>query len=230
MLYRLCTNTNASRLNIRLGLIDGTHADIKLDQYEWLAEEDDASSPPAGVACYLLKRSADTSELAADMRLFRSGGKMPDPKKIPDFWSTSNLPTVSEAFKNLMEEIDPGVHQFFPINLIIDKTNEPVDHTRFYHFICGRLVDVPVHDQPCDRSTHDTRSIDEGELHRWRTIQERPDIQTYLDQLPIWRFRDLGRFVYFINKESLDITHERGLKGFKESSGHVNRDVQHVRY
>ena len=224
MLYRLCTNTETSRLNIHLGLIEGTHTDIKLDQYEWLAEEDDASSPPPDVTCYLLKQAADTNGLATDVRFFRAGGKKnPDPKKIPDFWSTVTLPTVTEAFKELVEEIDPGIHQFFPINLIIDKTSERVDHTRFYHFICGRFLDIPLHELPSNPGTHDARPLDDDERHRWRTVQERPDIQAYLEQLPIWRFRDHSRRICFINKKCLDAAHERGLKGFKESSGQIGR-------
>lgn len=231
VLYRLRTNTEASRLNLRLGLPGDAVSSIRLEQYEFLAKQNDTTSPPTGITCYLLKEPADTSNLATNATLFRTGRKKPDPKKIPDFWTTGPLPTVTEAFRELIEEIDPGIHQFFPINLVIDKTTECVDHARFYRFICGRLLEVPEHSQTSDRSLDDAGAVNDYELRRWRTIQERPDIQAYLERMPIWRFHDAsGREACYLNKEFLDAAHQRSLSGFKESSDRIHRDVQHVRY
>lgn len=235
VLYRLQTNTTATKFNICMGVVGDTFSSIGLEQYEFLAEPLQVESAPIDVVTYLLKQPADTSGLAERQALLRVGSgfkrKEPDPEKIPDVWTAMPLPVVTEAGKELLEEIDPSIHQFVPFALVTDPGGALVETSSFYFFICGRLIDIPEHSQTSDPSTHDTQTIEKFGLCRWRTIQERPDIQTYLDQLPIWRFYDAGgRASFHINKRFLDAAHQRGLKGFKETSNRILRDVQHVWY
>ncbi len=46
--------------------------------------------------------------------------------KIPDAFRTRDgLPLVSDALRSLIEKMDPGFHQFFPVELSLPKGREP---------------------------------------------------------------------------------------------------------
>ncbi|GAB5352831.1 imm11 family protein [Qipengyuania sp. 483] len=53
----------------------------------------------------------------------------------PDF---DNMPTmnVSERAKRVIESVEPGVHQFFPVEYI-DRQDQPIE-TRYWFYICNR--------------------------------------------------------------------------------------------
>ncbi len=234
VLYRLKSYNDASRRNITFGGLGDAFLSMKLGQYELLAKRDGASSAPADVVSYLLGQPADTSGLVRHLAFLKLGRdfkkKDPDPKKIPDFWTAQPLPLITEACRNMVEEVDPDIHQYFPVSLTTDPGGERIAETTFFLFICGRLIDIPMNDQASDPSTHDTQTIETFYLCRWRTIQERPDIQAYLEKMPIWRFRDRGRSDFYINKRFLDAAHQQCLKGFEETSNGIPRDIQHVWY
>jgi hypothetical protein len=71
--------------------------------------------------------------------------------KIAYWWSTTILPPdylmgnnefmlVSGKFRDLVEQFEPGVHQFLPVDLYYsDQHSEPFD--RFYWFVCCQLID-----------------------------------------------------------------------------------------
>ncbi|KZK90547.1 hypothetical protein PsAD46_02168 [Pseudovibrio sp. Ad46] len=61
-------------------------------------------------------------------------------KVIPDIFSMPGLNAVSQRFKDRVEEFEPGVHQFLPLELF-KKTGEPIDGN-FYIFNCGKRLDA----------------------------------------------------------------------------------------
>ncbi|MEO7691361.1 MAG: DUF1629 domain-containing protein [Sphingomonas sp.] len=73
---------------------------------------------------------------APKVMLWRSKSKLP-----PDYASGNNSAmTVSSRFRDLVEQFEPGVHQFLPIDMYNSKTaTEPFD--RFYWFVVCTLID-----------------------------------------------------------------------------------------
>ncbi|WP_444928417.1 imm11 family protein (plasmid) [Microbulbifer sp. SSSA002] len=61
-------------------------------------------------------------------------------KVIPDIFSMPGLNAVSQRFKDLVEEFEPGIHQFLPLDLF-KKTGDPIDGN-FYTFNCGKRLDA----------------------------------------------------------------------------------------
>jgi hypothetical protein len=76
---------------------------------------------------------------------------------IPDF-NQSTLLNVSERAKAFIESIEPGVHQFVPVNYV-DKQDRFVE-TRYFWVICNRIDSV-------DRE-HTTFILRKGKM--WRSI------------------------------------------------------------
>jgi hypothetical protein len=66
-------------------------------------------------------------------------------KQIPDIFPTPGLNAVSSSFRELVEEFEPGVHQFFPLALF-HKNGEPVEG-EFFIFNCTVSVDTLLVDR-----------------------------------------------------------------------------------
>lgn len=64
-------------------------------------------------------------------------------KTIPDFIVLPPAMGVSEAFREMVEDLDPGVHQFFPVTLS-RKSGELIDKRYYALNICRRLDAVIV--------------------------------------------------------------------------------------
>lgn len=233
MLYRFMTNIATPRFNINLRIRDfDRYTSVGLDQYENLAIVDPSDPGLPGLTCYLLKQGldADCFAVEAGLSVGNNGQRQPDPQKIPDFWTTDPLPVVTQAFKDLIEEIDPGIHQFFEFNLFVHEKDEQIDHTKFYTFICGRLLDIVPDTELPDAKSYSVQSLGFPEAPKIKTIQERPDIQKYIADLPIWSFRTDGRDVYFVSASLLRKARARGLKGFTDFNSRSRGNVGHVKY
>ena len=59
-------------------------------------------------------------------------------KAVPDFVNAP-CPIVSERVKGIIEKLEPGVHQFIPIDLYHRKVTEPF--ARYYWFVICKLID-----------------------------------------------------------------------------------------
>jgi len=64
--------------------------------------------------------------------LWAKRSKSPLPDVLPWF-------TVSSRFKELVEQFEPGVHQFVPVDIYHSKNGEPV--ATYYWFIVGQRLD-----------------------------------------------------------------------------------------
>lgn len=63
-----------------------------------------------------------------------------DKKKIHDIFPMPSINAVSQRFRDLVEEYDPGVHQFFPLALR-RKDDTPIEMP-YYVFNCGRRLEA----------------------------------------------------------------------------------------
>jgi hypothetical protein len=70
---------------------------------------------------------------------FEWGG--PKNRKLPDALYGSGVVFASDRLKELIERFEPGVHQFFPIDIIY-KSNKELAAKMFFLNICARLDSV----------------------------------------------------------------------------------------
>jgi hypothetical protein len=63
-----------------------------------------------------------------------------DKKKIHDIFSMPGVNAVSQRFRDLVEEYDSGIHQFFPLALR-RKDDTPIEMP-YYVFNCGRRLEA----------------------------------------------------------------------------------------
>lgn len=73
-----------------------------------------------------------------------SRGKMERPwsKPIPDVFRTPGLNAVSQRFKALVEQFEPGLHQFFPL-IVQDYEGAPLQEN-LYIFNCAVGIDAII--------------------------------------------------------------------------------------
>lgn len=125
MVYGLGTKTEHGFV-VNVEMLDGNPAQIRS-----LDEE-----PDGGVAFkgFLSGRRCSVEGFPTEMRWM---GPLNPP--IPDF-DQSTLLNVSERVKDLIEGIEPGVHQFVPVNYS-DKAGHFVER-RYFWVICNRIDSV----------------------------------------------------------------------------------------
>ncbi len=102
----------------------------------------------------------------------------PSEHALLDFYSMAQNPVVTEAFKQIVEELEPGVHQFFKMQIVEenDKSLTPIGE-RYFLVACNRLF--TLHDTLCEpplrengwpRSNHDRYVFSNhkiGKAHVW---------------------------------------------------------------
>lgn len=63
-------------------------------------------------------------------------------KSLPDFFPITDEIGVSQAFRDVVEELEPGVHQFFPVD--VRQRNGKEVEGKYYLFVCCQLIDTAV--------------------------------------------------------------------------------------
>lgn len=94
-------------------------------------------------ALYRLRRERD--ELRCDQRF--SPDEVPkhafiyrgSPKTIPNFVSVSAYPAMCPEARALIEEFEPGVHHFFPVEIARKRSKKPIRR------LDGRVLDTPYY-------------------------------------------------------------------------------------
>lgn len=61
-------------------------------------------------------------------------------KAVPDFIVYGSTPIVSERVKAIIEEYEPGAHQFLPLDMYHRKATQPF--ARHYWFVICKLIDT----------------------------------------------------------------------------------------
>lgn len=135
---------------------------------------------------------------------------------------------MTNKFKDLIDELDPGIHQFYPFQMLHGKTQEPLEGLTFYWFVCGRLVKVQKHAERilCETTTRTLFPESEGKYIR--TIQESDEAFDFLQNIPVWRLLDYSHSYYF-SEEIVKTANKIPLKGFKQSTKNIEREITHVR-
>ena len=83
-----------------------------------------------------------------DLSIFPKSATQKDTKKICDVFSMPALNCVNARFRDLVEEFEPGVHQFIPISLK-RKDGTPIEGEYFIFNCCQLLGAVLVNETKC---------------------------------------------------------------------------------
>lgn len=94
-----------------------------------------------GVAVYDVGRPVHSDHMPTKARREGAGLKI-YPKR--DFHQMMGEPILSQAARGLIEEMEPGVHQFFPIEVTIGKDDAP--YGTYYKFVLGSRIDTLARD------------------------------------------------------------------------------------
>jgi len=80
-------------------------------------------------------------------------------KVIPDFVVISGIRGMSREARDLVEEFEPGVHQFIPVNIVRKRGNKPIVR------LDGRVLDEPYYLFNC-MVWLDTILLDRSEVYK----------------------------------------------------------------
>jgi len=246
-LYQITTYPRAMHLTGRDEVHKTTTTSLALYQRDKI--EVPQKEPVPGLKVYTYPKAFDRSKVYESFFTQSNDNRKPvDENKIPDFWVTNPIPTVTQRCRDLIEELDPGVHQFVPIEVYCKKTKKRREATNYYSFICGRLLTIKPHDEVLPPEHTDVFLSfggyfmgETGELlsKTLHAIYDNPSIQEAISAFPVWHFangsqdgfKSIGSYgQYFINERFLKTAQQRGFRGFKETSGKIVRDVHHVWY
>lgn len=79
-------------------------------------------------------------------KLRRTGPPVSRAKLLDVNRQTGSLDLVNQTFKDIVEEFEPGIHQFFPVTYYNSKGTEVIG-SGYYMIICKRLI--TLHDTLC---------------------------------------------------------------------------------
>lgn len=76
--------------------------------------------------------------------------RVPAGQKLRDYtqYTIGTLHLVSEQFKQIIESVEPEVHQFWPVEMINEQGEHLAQH---YIFLCMGTVDAIIHNSETDR-------------------------------------------------------------------------------
>ena len=87
----------------------------------------------------------------------------PASRKLPDAMFGRGMVKVSDRIKTIIEQFEPGLHQFFPVDVYFKSTNE-LARKMFYLNICTRLDSVDRELTTCPMGSVMWRPDQGGEL------------------------------------------------------------------
>lgn len=144
----------------------------------------------------------------------------PHGNPVPDFDATPHL-NVSERAKQIIESVEPGIHQFFPVAYVV---NGQSDGIRYWFVPCNRIDSL-------DRD-HTTMVLRKGNI--WRPasdlVRRGEAIPPHIDPTQpakmvfnlkaignrhIWSDKHIGGAGYFISDKMADAFREVGLTGLQ---------------
>jgi len=168
------------------------------------------------------------------------------PCDLPDLWGLMGYIVCSERFKEIVELVDPGFHQFIPLD-ILDVSDNKVTDSSFYCFFPRRFVRVEV-DGDCETPginvylplTETALNSGEYGLRFMRVpleedfldrVVDEPSLRKNLEEFPLWqhyrvegmmgRLTQIKMVLYFNEKMFLKLKHSEltGLKLFSKNFG-----------
>ena len=126
-------------------------------------------------------------------------------KTFPDFLHVTNNWIVSEAFKDMVESLEPGVHQFFPVE-VIRKSGEPVEKTYFFFNILRMLDPIIV-----ERSDVQWQTLTSGLKVLLPTGKKRVLRRSVIAGCHVWRDAHMREHVY-LSDELVELMQKAKLK------------------
>ncbi len=161
---------------------------------------------------------------------------------------------VTQAMKDLIEEIDPIGYVFHP-TAVFNKKGHKVNREEIYRVTFPRLVEIDdigatfqeppmagdskwIYDlksrtmhRPRSREPH---SISGDFMPSYRekeaiaTIQATPELRAKLETFPFWCLRNSEAGAVYMNQETYDATQRAGLRGLEEYTRHYGSREQSV--
>ena len=132
------------------------------------------------------------------------------PEELQDIMVGAHYIHASEAARDVINAVDPGAHQFFPVPFV-NKQGEPWTEQTFFAMVIGPLVKTPprsmaklVQQRP-PKSSHKLRS---PKLAMLNAAEHR---QSLFDEFPIWGIPFGADLVW--NQEVMNAFRAAGLKG-----------------
>jgi hypothetical protein len=149
----------------------------------------DEVDPPAASDMFLSERFgqgyAIDPETAPKAAIWKSKDKLP-----PDYaFGNNSIMLVSVKFRDLVEQFEPGVHQFLPVSMYFKQTDIESFDT-FYWFICCQLIDSldPQHTTiPWRGKGYDVRREDGRRWGSWHI-----DAEAEPPQKPVFSLAAIG--------------------------------------
>ena len=159
---------------------------------------------PEGVQVYAPQIPEEPGTAFPDIR--QQARRTPEP--LPDIFAPRRYPIVSEDFMAVVQDIDPGMHKFFPC-LAYGEDGRPISSKRYYHFWIERIVKVTAP----EASENPASNLEMPS--EFRFVNATQEIGRYLADLPIWTERVNFEPVFF-SQEMRDAFKAAGLTGLEE--------------
>lgn len=130
-------------------------------------------------------------------------------KSLPDIFSLKLGLGVTKTFREKVEELEPGIHQFFSIALR-DKSGEVLEERYWLLNICNRVdaVDLAKSEQPPTGKSYDSHIV---RTHGEVKIVLRNEL---ISGKCMWIDRRVG-FAYFFSDELMDFVEANNLTKFR---------------
>jgi hypothetical protein len=132
--------------------------------------------------------------------------------KLGALIKTSNrILAVNEEFKSIIEELEPDVHQFFPIKIVMPRGNEFPD--RYYVFRIGKFLDA-FNPNYSDSSCYNVSGYENyrGVAPVKKTIVGLAVSKDVVDSAHIWREKKLSQPDIFLSDTLQARAVEAGLR------------------
>ena len=133
--------------------------------------------------------------------------------EVPDYYEPHAFPCVSLTMKGIIEQLEPGVHQFFPLSVLDFKGHRLAE--RFLWVVCNRIAGVDrantnlvLYKGVFWRSEYTDGS---RRINIKNPTLSFSDVQTR--DFHFWRDKEISRSRIFISDEAAERLSDRNLSG-----------------
>lgn len=136
-------------------------------------------------------------------------------KSIPmlDIYKLDQDIFLSHRAREVIDAIDPGVHQYMPLR-VYDQSGEELTDQPYYYLHIRRFVRVTgvksVDEFQCNKRKF---YLSDSEKEWQLGIENHPEIMGFLDTLPLWK-NDKNLRMFYLDQKLLDAVRAAELTGF----------------
>ena len=128
-------------------------------------------------------------------------------RAVPDYDKCGGVPYVSERLRDLIEQFEPGVHQFVPVDLYRPKAKEPFA-THYWFVVCSRIDSVDA---------EHTTLIKDGPSGMWMPNEDYTSKRVFslnaIGHHHIWSDTRTGADWRFVSNQFHDALLDHGMTG-----------------